>query len=144
MRRTLASNSAESKPLPSSRPDATERRSAERQPASGSVVIQPGNEATLIDWSAGGFALESDRAVRVGETYLLSWWLGVTPRPLAGIVRWSRLKGTRAGFGGDVAPVFRSGFELVEMCPRVKPESAGPSPNLPSPDLRGNSRSSVG
>lgn len=101
-----------------------ERRRTDRQSATGVVLICPGNEGTLVDWSAGGFAIESNLSVRVGATYQLRWWLGAAPHPIAGIVRWSRLNrtivGPEAEPGGDVTPVFRSGFELVKLgCPQT-------------------------
>ncbi|MCH7665485.1 MAG: hypothetical protein IH936_06110 [Acidobacteria bacterium] len=98
-----------------SRTAGIERRQADRQTATGSVLISPGNEGLFVDWSAGGFAVETNLAVRVGGTYRLRWRLGETSRPLAGIVRWSRLSRTIADSGGDVTPVFRSGFELAEQ-----------------------------
>ena len=104
-----------SRPRVPSRTAGIERRQADRQTATGSVLISPGNEGLLIDWSAGGFAVESNLAVRVGGTYRLHWRLGELPRPLAGVVRWSRLSRTVGNSGGDVRPVFRSGFELVEL-----------------------------
>ena len=108
-----------SQPGFSSRTAGAERRHRGRQTATGSVLISPGNEGTLVDWSAGGFAVESNLAVRVGGTYRLRCWLGETSQPFAGIVRWSRLSRTvveaGTGSGGDVTPVFRSGFELVEL-----------------------------
>ena len=101
-----------------------ERRQADRQTATGSILISPGNQGTLVDWSTGGFAVESSLSVRVGATYRLRWWLGETPQPLAGVVRWSRLRATvvetGAESGGDVTPVFRSGFELVEVATSIQ------------------------
>lgn len=77
--------------------------------------IAPGCEGVLIDWSAGGFAVESTLSVRVGSTYSLRWSVDGQARPLAAVVRWSRLCRTVTQAGGDVVPVFRTGFELLEL-----------------------------
>jgi hypothetical protein len=92
-----------------------ERRATERQAAEGRVLVSPGHEGALVDWSVRGFAVESNRTVRVGGTYRLRWWLGEASRPLAGIARWSRLLRTNNDPEGDVTPVFRTGFELVRL-----------------------------
>jgi len=92
-----------------------ERRAVERQLTDGLVLISPGHEGALVDWSARGFAVESDQAVRVGGTYRLHWRLGGASKPLAGIVRWSRLRRTIPDSEGDVTPIFRTGFELIGL-----------------------------
>ena len=114
MQPTRTSARAPSQPGFASRTALIERRQADRQAATGSILISPGNEGALLDWSAGGFSAESNLAVRVGGTYRLRRRLGETPQSLTGVVRWSRLRRTIADSGGDVRPVFHSGFELVE------------------------------
>ena len=113
MQPTPTSVRAPSQPGFASRTALIERRQADRQAATGSILISPGNEGALLDWSAGGFSAESNLAVRVGATYRLRRRLGETPQCLTGVVRWSRLRRTIADPGGDVTPVFHSGFELV-------------------------------
>ncbi len=99
------------------------------------MLICPGNEGLLVDWSAGGFAVESNIAVRVGATYRLRWWLGEIPRPMAAIVRWSRLSRTVVESGadavGDVTPVFRSGFELIKIRPDAQTGVSCAEPESP-------------
>lgn len=90
-----------------------ERRTADREKATGSILIGPACEGILLDWSRAGFGVESNLAMRVGASYPLRWWLGGALRTLVGIVRWSRLHRTVTQPDGDVAPVFRSGFELA-------------------------------
>ena len=85
----------------------------------------PGNEGTLLNVSEGGLSVESSLGVRVGARYHLRWWTAGYVRTVIAIVRWSRLSATRRCAHGDVAPVFLSGFELVE------PESTSDGGQLP-------------
>lgn len=111
-----------------------ERRSAARQKATGSVLISPGREGRLLDWSTGGFAVESSLPVRVGALYHPRWRLGGALRIMAAVVRWSRLSRTVPRADGDVAPVFRSGFELVELARSASSPQTGVSwPTSESP-----------
>ena len=90
MQPTRTSVRAPSQPGFASRTALIERRQADRQAATGSILISPGNEGALLDWSAGGFSAESNLAVRVGGTYRLRRRRGETPQSLTGVVRWSR------------------------------------------------------
>lgn len=119
-----------------------------RQPAQGSILICPGTPGELIDIGQCGLAVESHRAVRVGGTYRLTWGSGEVARSALAIVRWSRLRGTVPGEDGDVNPVFRSGFEILEgasgAASLLTPASTAPSPNRPFRLLGGSTPSNAG
>lgn len=125
--RTLAQASVRPLPAQHSKKRPAERRGTVRQAATGSVLVNPGCEGRLLDWSSGGFAVESNLALRVGALYHPRWRVGDELRLMAGIVRWSRLSHTVAKANGDVAPVFRSGFELVELPPSEPSRHTGVS-----------------
>jgi hypothetical protein len=69
-------------------------------------------EARLLNFSPGGIALETGRALRVTARYRFHLGSSGEGKPITGTVRWCRLCATRKLENGDIAPVFRAGLTL--------------------------------
>jgi len=99
-----------------------ERRTQNRRSTGRLPLISGLSSGRLVNLSSTGFAIETDRGLRVGEYYGFgirrdpSDELGPTRllcgQRFEGTVRWCTLRRTRQ-VNGEVAPVFLAGFEFA-------------------------------
>lgn len=92
----------------------TTRRRNDRHRAHRTTVKHATFAGSLIDYSASGIALESDRGLRIGASYRLELSGDLKTAVPDAVVRWCRLCSVSPGaIKGDFEPLFRAGLEFV-------------------------------
>ena len=96
-----------------------ERRGEARYPA-GRVVFRSGQiQASLVDLSRSGLAIESLDHPAIGCTVAFALVQGRSRVDAEGTVRWCNLKRTYRTAEGDVVPVYRAGLTLAGDRPEL-------------------------
>jgi hypothetical protein len=89
-----------------------ERRTHPRRTIEGVHVHNGVISGDLLNFSARGLAVETSSGLRVGARYTFRLGRAWMSFRVTGIVRWSRLRGTRRGPDGEVAPIFVAGIAI--------------------------------
>ena len=96
-----------------------ERRGEARYPA-GRVLFRSGQiQASLVDLSRGGLAIESLEHPAIGSAVDFALVQGRSRAEAEGTVRWCNLKRTYRTAEGDVVAVYRAGVSLGDDRPRL-------------------------
>jgi len=112
--RTAASSATDSTtPSTSDDADPRERRGSPRRKGSDGDIRSPTLGVRILNLSAAGLAIETDRALRVGGRYRFTLASSGSEARIDGRVLWCRLSGTRRLDNGDVRPVYRAGIERI-------------------------------
>ena len=96
-----------------------ERREARRYPAGRIGFRSPQIQATLVDLSSEGLAIESLEHPPIGSTLEFALEQGRVRAEADGRVCWCNLKRTYRTVEGDVVAVYRAGLRLGRKHPRV-------------------------
>ena len=99
-------------PLTGPRRGVLERRDAPRYPARGIGFRSHEIQASLIDLSADGLAIESLEHPPIGSRLSFALEHGKSRADAEAEVCWCSLKRTYRTAGGDVVPVYRAGLRL--------------------------------
>jgi hypothetical protein len=89
-----------------------ERRDHLRRTIEGVHVHNGVVSGELLNFSAGGLAIETTSSLRVGARYTFRLGRPWMSFRVTGAVRWSRLARTRHGPGGEVTPIFVTGIAI--------------------------------
>lgn len=73
------------------------------------------DRAHVVNIGLGGVAIETQKYLQVGKSYPMRFRSDLGPLRLTGTVVWSQLTRTVTLEGGEVAPVYRAGFEFAVM-----------------------------
>ena len=96
-----------------------ERREAPRYPAGRIGFRSPQIQATLVDLSSEGLAIESLEHPPIGSSLEFALEQGRVRAEADGRVCWCNLKRTYRTIEGDVVAVYRAGLRLGSKHPRV-------------------------
>ena len=96
-----------------------ERRESRRYPAGRVGFRSPQIEASLVDLSREGLAIESLEHPPIGGTLEFALVQGRVRADAEGRVCWCNLKRTYRTVEGDVVPVYRAGLRLGGKRPRL-------------------------
>jgi hypothetical protein len=89
-----------------------ERRGHHRRSIQGVHVHNGVVSGELLNFSAGGLAIETTHSLRVGALYTFRLGRPWMSFRVTGCVRWSRLARTRRARGGEVTPIFVAGIAI--------------------------------
>ena len=89
-----------------------ERRGHPRRAIEGVHVHNGVVSGELLNFSAGGLAIETTSSLRIGALYTLRLGRPWMRFRVTGVVRWSRLARTRNEPSGEVTPVFIAGIAI--------------------------------